>query len=126
MSEQTNDRKSGLSTAADEIESSFSKAQQETPDYAIDLDLKTTGRVNFASAQNDIPVVKSMSLTNPGTIGTVQSVPRLDSDNTRVLHAIPGNPPDMQHLPAGCAYQERCEFQHEICLTKRPPLQGIT
>lgn len=63
---------------------------------------------------------------HPYTRGLLQSVPRLDSDNTRVLHAIPGNPPDMQHLPAGCAYQDRCEFQREICLTKRPLLQGIS
>jgi oligopeptide transport system ATP-binding protein len=63
---------------------------------------------------------------HPYTRGLLQSVPRLDSDNSSVLHAIPGNPPNMQHLPAGCAYQDRCEFKREICLTERPALRRIS
>ncbi len=63
---------------------------------------------------------------HPYTRGLLQSVTRLDSDSSRVLHAIPGNPPNMQHLPAGCAFQERCEFQREICLTERPALHRIS
>jgi oligopeptide transport system ATP-binding protein len=63
---------------------------------------------------------------HPYTRGLLQSVTRLDSDSSRMLHAIPGNPPNMQHLPAGCAFQERCEFQREICLTTRPALQRIS
>ena len=62
---------------------------------------------------------------HPYTRGLLQSVTRLDSDSKRALHAIPGNPPNMQHLPAGCAFHERCEFQLEICLTQRPVLQQI-
>jgi len=62
---------------------------------------------------------------HPYTRGLLQSVTRLDSDPKRVLHAIPGNPPNMQHLPAGCAYQERCEFQREICLSEQPALRRI-
>ena len=62
---------------------------------------------------------------HPYTRGLLQSVTRLDSDSKRALHAIPGNPPNMQHLPAGCAFHERCEFQREICLTQRPVLQHI-
>ena len=62
---------------------------------------------------------------HPYSRGLLQSVTRLDSDPKRVLHAIPGNPPNMQHLPAGCAYQERCEFQREICLSQQPALRRI-
>ena len=63
---------------------------------------------------------------HPYTRGLLQSVPRLDSDGTQVLHAIPGNPPNMQQLPAGCAYQERCEFQREVCLQQRPTLKRVS
>ena len=63
---------------------------------------------------------------HPYTRGLLQSVTRLDSDSSRALHAIPGNPPNMTQLPAGCAFQERCEFQREICLTQRPVLHRIS
>ena len=63
---------------------------------------------------------------HPYTRGLLQSVTRLDSDSSRALHAIPGNPPNMTQLPAGCAFQERCEFQREICLTQRPALHRIS
>jgi oligopeptide transport system ATP-binding protein len=63
---------------------------------------------------------------HPYTRGLLQSVTRLDSDSSRALHAIPGNPPNMTQLPAGCAFQERCEFQREICLTTHPVLHRIS
>jgi oligopeptide transport system ATP-binding protein len=63
---------------------------------------------------------------HPYTRGLLQSVTRLDSDSSRKLHAIPGNPPNMQHLPPGCAFQDRCEFCKDICLTTLPPLVRIS
>ena len=63
---------------------------------------------------------------HPYTRGLLQSVTRLDSDSSRALHAIPGNPPNMQHLPTGCAFRERCEFQREICMMQRPALKRIS
>ncbi len=62
---------------------------------------------------------------HPYTRGLLNSVPRLDGDTNRALHAIPGNPPNMQHLPTGCAFHERCEFQREICVTEQPALTRI-
>jgi oligopeptide transport system ATP-binding protein len=62
---------------------------------------------------------------HPYTRGLLQSVTRLDSDSSRMLHAIPGNPPNMQHLPPGCAFQERCEFRRDICARELPVLQRI-
>ncbi|MFW2441014.1 MAG: ABC transporter ATP-binding protein [Arenicellales bacterium] len=63
---------------------------------------------------------------HPYTRGLLNSVPRLDSDNTRALYAIPGNPPNMQHLPSGCAFHDRCEFTRENCLTQTPVLHRIS
>ena len=63
---------------------------------------------------------------HPYTRGLLQSVTRLDSDSSCALHAIAGNPPNMTQLPAGCAFQERCEFQRKICLTQHPVLHRIS
>ena len=41
--------------------------ESEPPaEFAVSLQLQTTHRVNFASAQNDVPVIKSLSLHNTG------------------------------------------------------------
>jgi oligopeptide transport system ATP-binding protein len=58
---------------------------------------------------------------HPYTRGLLASVPRLDMDLTRELHAIPGNPPNMMALPAGCAFRERCSEAIDAC-GERPEL----
>ncbi|HBE92316.1 MAG TPA: ABC transporter ATP-binding protein [Gammaproteobacteria bacterium] len=63
---------------------------------------------------------------HPYTLGLLQSVPRLDAVEATALHAIPGNPPNLQHLPAGCSYQDRCEFMRDICVSDRPELHRIS
>lgn len=40
--------------------------QQAKAEYDISIEIETASKVNFASAQNDVPVVKSLSLTNTG------------------------------------------------------------
>ena len=48
----------------------------------------------------------------PYTIGLLRSVPRLDLsvEKKERLEAIPGNVPNVAHLPAGCAFHPRCNF----------------
>jgi oligopeptide transport system ATP-binding protein len=62
----------------------------------------------------------------PYTSGLMQSVPRLDlaGRSTGPLPAIPGNVPDAQHMPPGCAFEPRCA--HRVpgrCDTAMPPLE---
>jgi oligopeptide transport system ATP-binding protein len=59
--------------------------------------------------------------THPYTLGLLGAVPRLDREGERLL-AIPGVPPDMARLPAGCPFTERCTFAQERCAVERPPL----
>lgn len=54
------------------------------------------------------------SPTHPYTQGLLNSIPRLDSHNSRLL-SIPGNPPNLLNLPAGCPFMPRCEFATEQC-----------
>ena len=59
---------------------------------------------------------------HPYTMGLLESMPRLDETTANKLHAIPGQPPNLQNLPAGCAFQERCEHCFDPCLTQIPAL----
>jgi len=58
---------------------------------------------------------------HPYTRGLLASVPRLDRAGDGELHAIRGNPPNLQALPAGCAFRDRCDDAQAIC-TETPPL----
>ena len=59
--------------------------------------------------------------THPYTLGLLGAVPKLDHEGERLL-AIPGVPPNMAHLPAGCPFSERCTFVMARCITDRPAL----
>ena len=58
---------------------------------------------------------------NPYTKGLMRSVPDPTSEQGR-LYQIPGQPPDLTHLPAGCPFVPRCERAEEICHREFPPL----
>ncbi|MDU5822691.1 MAG: ABC transporter ATP-binding protein [Haemophilus parainfluenzae] len=47
--------------------------------------------------------------THPYSIGLMDAIPRLDG--------IPGNPPNLLHLPKGCPFSPRCQFATEQCQT---------
>ncbi len=64
----------------------------------------------------------------PYTYGLLRSIPRVGLKSTNRLTAIPGQPPSMIHLPAGCAFAPRCEFVKDApagsCHTIVPDLLG--
>lgn len=56
-----------------------------------------------------------------GLLGSVPQPPTADpAGRDRKLASIPGSPPDLSRLPAGCAFEPRCPDRMEICTT-RPP-----
>ena len=61
---------------------------------------------------------------HPYTIGLLQSIPRVGKSER--LHAIPGQPPSLIHLPEGCSFRARCEFANQVsgnlCATEMPAL----
>jgi oligopeptide/dipeptide ABC transporter ATP-binding protein len=61
---------------------------------------------------------------HPYTVGLLRSVPRLDLPRRAKLDPIEGQPPDLIHLPAGCAFRERCRWAVEKCATDTPPLMA--
>ena len=54
--------------------------------------------------------------THPYSIGLMDAIPRLDG-NEEHLVTIPGNPPNLLHLPKGCPFSPRCQFATEQCKT---------
>lgn len=62
---------------------------------------------------------------HPYTIGLFGSIPKLDTDESR-LNPIDGLMPDPTNLPEGCSFHPRCPECIEICKTAKPPfvLQG--
>ena len=61
---------------------------------------------------------------HPYTKGLMQSTPRIDIVRKN-LYSIPGEPPDLLHLPEGCAFSLRCENVMDACLTKKPLLTPL-
>ena len=61
---------------------------------------------------------------HPYTTGLLAALPRLGSDESS-LRTIPGNPPNMLNMPAGCPFSERCPERGDRCITTVPLLHGI-
>jgi oligopeptide/dipeptide ABC transporter ATP-binding protein len=62
---------------------------------------------------------------HPYTVGLLRSVPRLDEPRKATLHPIGGQPPDLMHLPPGCAFAPRCQYAIDRCRTEVPPLMPV-
>jgi oligopeptide/dipeptide ABC transporter ATP-binding protein len=62
---------------------------------------------------------------HPYTLGLLRSVPRLDQGRKARLEPIEGFPPDMVHIPPGCAFHPRCPFRTERCQVEGPPLVAV-
>ena len=63
---------------------------------------------------------------HPYTIGLLNSIPRVDQLEGRRLQAIPGQPPSLISLPAGCSFRPRCAHSKLVpnnrCATDAPGL----
>ncbi|BBC33209.1 Methionine ABC transporter ATP-binding protein [Streptomyces graminofaciens] len=62
---------------------------------------------------------------HPYTKGLLDSIPRLDQKGQE-LYAIKGLPPNLLHVPAGCAFNPRCPQAQDICRTEIPALLPVT
>ena len=63
---------------------------------------------------------------HPYTQALLASIPQLDQDARKALHAIPGLPPDLAHPPQGCRFAPRCSRASDKCRVEEPPLSGKT
>jgi oligopeptide transport system ATP-binding protein len=62
---------------------------------------------------------------HPYTAGLLKSMPRLDETSHDRLATIAGQPPNLQRLPSGCSFRDRCAHRMDVCQTEMPPLTSI-
>src|SRR5215510_671055 len=69
------------------------------------------------------PLFKSPQ--HPYTSGLLRSMPRLDEHRANRLQTIGGQPPNLQHLPDGCRFRDRCSYAFDRCAVEKPLLRHI-
>jgi peptide/nickel transport system ATP-binding protein len=87
-------------------------------------------RVNVMYAGRVVETAEAATLFDhmhhPYTQALLASIPQLDQDTRKALHAIPGLPPDLSHPPQGCRFAARCPRASDKCRTDEPSLAGKT
>ena len=61
---------------------------------------------------------------HPYTLGLLNSFPPLHGPH-RYMTGIPGSPPDLRALPAGCVFHPRCGYAMDRCRTDSPALLAL-
>ncbi len=61
---------------------------------------------------------------HPYTKGLLQSLVRLEESRDSELRPIPGMPPNLADLPAGCSFRPRCAYAIERCARDEPALRA--
>jgi peptide/nickel transport system ATP-binding protein len=61
---------------------------------------------------------------HPYTEGLITSLPKLGGVSQR-LTPIPGNPPSLLDVPAGCSFHPRCAYAMDRCRIDTPPVQHL-
>jgi oligopeptide/dipeptide ABC transporter ATP-binding protein len=110
-------------------------------------DLRTEQRMALVLITHDLPLVAEEAdrvavmyagnVVETGPVDEVFTDPRhpyskglLDSVPDHGLRgeplpSIPGVPPDLHAIPAGCVFQDRCPLVRERCRAERPPLAPL-
>ncbi len=60
---------------------------------------------------------------HPYTLGLLRSIPSMeDTEDDEALYMVPGMVPNPLNLPAGCAFEDRCERRGARCTSEVPEL----
>ncbi|MCI1665557.1 MAG: ABC transporter ATP-binding protein [Atopobiaceae bacterium] len=62
---------------------------------------------------------------HPYTLGLLNSIPKLEDDDSKRLYMIRGQVPNPLHMPAGCPFSDRCDSCMDRCRVERPELKGV-
>ncbi len=67
------------------------------------------------------------NLSHPYSQGLFEAVPQIDDTKAsrRRLRTIPGTVPELADLPAGCTFQDRCDYVTDACRPTQPPVVQI-
>ncbi len=90
-------------------------------DIADDVMVMYAGRAAEKAPKRDIFYAPH----HPYTKGLLESIPNSSAAGDR-LRPIPGQPPSLINLPAGCKFHPRCGYVLDRCLTEEPGLRPVS
>jgi peptide/nickel transport system ATP-binding protein len=98
-----------------------------THDLSLLLELADTIAVMYAGKMVEKASSKEFYAhpRHPYSYGLLNSFPKLHGPIRRMA-GIPGSPPDLRAVPAGCAFHPRCPFAWQPCQQLEPQLQPST
>ena len=70
-------------------------------------------------------IFRGSEYLHPYTEGLLTSIPRLNSERTERLDAIPGSVPHPLALPEGCKFAPRCKYACDKCRKEEPELVKV-
>jgi oligopeptide transport system ATP-binding protein len=93
-----------------------------THDLGVVAGLADRVAVMYAGRVVEVGAVDAMFGTprHPYTQALLRSMPRLDRPAAGDMPTIGGQPPNLQRLPPGCAFHDRCERAIAICRSEVP------
>lgn len=71
-------------------------------------------------------IFRGSEYMHPYTEGLLTSIPRLNSERTERLDAIPGSVPHPLALPEGCKFAPRCKYACDKCRKEEPDLVQVS
>jgi peptide/nickel transport system ATP-binding protein/oligopeptide transport system ATP-binding protein len=60
---------------------------------------------------------------NPYTRALLEAALPAKASGARPFASIPGAPPDLDSIPHGCVFKDRCTVARDLCVEERPVLQ---
>jgi peptide/nickel transport system ATP-binding protein len=97
-----------------------------THDLSLLVELADTIAVMYAGRIVELAPAETLfrNPRHPYTEGLLGSFPALHGER-KTMTGITGSPPDLRHLPSGCAFHPRCGYAMEACKTQTPELLQI-
>ncbi len=98
-----------------------------THDLSLLLELADKVAIMYAGKMVEKASSRDVYLTprHPYSYGLLNSFPSLHGPR-RVMGGIPGSPPDLRAVPAGCSFHTRCPMAFSRCLSTEPVLKPVT
>lgn len=62
--------------------------------------------------------------SHPYTQALISAVPEIDPGKRRPHILLPGDPPNPEHIPAGCPFHPRCSLAVDICRSEAPSFRS--
>jgi peptide/nickel transport system ATP-binding protein len=94
-----------------------------THDLSLLLELADTIAIMYAGRMVELATRRELyqQPRHPYSYGLINSFPTLRGPRRKVT-GIPGSPPDLRHVPPGCAFHPRCPFAFDVCERVVPAL----